>query len=152
MPDLPDIRQKKAFQCGRAALEVVWAHFGVSRPPLVPSTPLDGTSPDVVEALLWYSGLRVQSGNMDVADLRYHTGRGRPVLCVVTQPEGVGHWVAVGRMGRLRRGRRLAETVVYQCPFSGPAEEFADGFEARWHDFTRRGVAYPSWGIAAWKP
>jgi hypothetical protein len=136
---LRDARQTSEWTCGRAVLETVWDFFGVrSRP--VPSTPLDGTSPDTIEALLWQSGLSLQSGSMDIADLKYHTGRGRPVVCCVTEAGAVGHWVCVSGV--------QYRTVFYQCPDDGPSREPIASFEGRWTDQTRRGVSYVRWGIA----
>jgi hypothetical protein len=142
--DLPDLRQlPDGFDCGTVAAEIFWDHFGIKSRP-VPATHIDGTSPDVLESLLWDSGMAVQAGTMEVADLKHHTGRGRPVACCVTEPDGVGHWVVVGGV---TRGR-----VRYQCPLKGPASEPVEAFEKRWADRTRRSVRFERWGIAGWLP
>ena len=139
--ELADLRQgDDDAACGKVALRVVWSHFG-TRVRLVPCTPIDGTSPDVIESLLWHSGLPVQAGQMDADDLKYHTSRGRPVICCVTEAGGGGHWVVVGGV---YRGR-----VHLQCPLAGPLAEPVADFVARWTDQTRRGTQFDHWGIAA---
>jgi ABC-type bacteriocin/lantibiotic exporter with double-glycine peptidase domain len=136
---LDDRRQKNGWTCGRVAIEIVWDYLGLGNRS-VPSTPLDGTSPDTLESVLWQSGVTVQSGSMDLADLQYHTRRGRPVICAVTEESGEGHWVVVAGV---RHGK-----VYFQCPLDGPCKEAAQQFEMRWQDHTRRGVVYTQWGVA----
>lgn len=144
---LADIRQTKNWTCGHAALLIAWEFFGCKSRP-VPATPVDGTSPDLIETLLWQSGLTVQSGSMDIEDLRYHTKRGRPVICAVTEPSGIGHWIVVaGFQRRTHEGKRVPH-IRFQCPTDGPCVEPVEQFEARWTDATRRGVVYACWGIA----
>ena len=93
-----------------------------------------------VPLLLLQRFLRSQSGSMDLNDLQYHTKRGRPVICAVTEESGEGHWVVVAGV---RHGR-----VYYQCPVDGPSKETGQEFEMRWQDHTRRGVVYTRWGVA----
>lgn len=137
---LPDIRQDEdSAECALVAASIVWQHFG-TRTRIIPNTPLDGTSPDTLESVLWESGLSVISGSMDLDDLRYHTRRGRPVISLVTEHDGTGHYVVVCGVER--------NHVYYQCPLDGPTKERSEDFEVRWQDRTRRGVAYSHWGIA----
>ena len=140
---LPDLRQQTPHGCGRCALEVVWDYFGV-RARYAPPNPVDGMSPDTLENALWNSGVCVQAGSMDLDDLRYHTRRGRPVVCCVTHESGDGHWVVVAGVSR--------GAVRYQCPADGPARQRAAEFLARWRDQTRRGVLYSRRGIACGAP
>ena len=132
--------QSQDFSCGAVCLEVALDYLGV-RTRTVPSTPIDGTAPDTLEAALWQSGVRVQSGSMDLADLKHHTGMGRPVICLVTEGD-VGHWVVVGG---IHRGR-----VEFVDPLVGHRKEPVTEFARRWAsgDSTRRGVNYTNWAIA----
>jgi hypothetical protein len=136
---LPDIRQRTPHGCGIAALETVWSCLGV-RTRHVPDNPIDGMSPDTLENALWNSGLALQAGSMDLDDLKYHTRRGRPVVCCVQHPDGDGHWVVVAGVAY--------GFVKYQCPASGPQKVPAAVFATRWTDQTRRGALYSRWGIA----
>jgi hypothetical protein len=140
--DLADLRQRDDWGCGRVAAAVVHAYLG-SKGRHPHATPIDGTDPASMEASLWRSGVAVQAGAMDVDDLRYHTRRGRPVIALVTEASGEGHWIVVAG---IERGR-----VWFQCPVQGPMVEPVASFEARWIDETgRRGVTWSRWGIACW--
>lgn len=141
--DIPDIRQRDEHDCGDAVLRAVCEYHAVRRPPRL-AIPIDGTSPDALEAELWRSGLCVIAGVMDVDDLRYHTRRSRPVICCITTAGGVGHWVIVSGV---LRGR-----VHYHCPIDGPQTMTIEQYQAVWSDTTRRGVIYPQWGIATYRP
>lgn len=141
MLDLPDIRQQHDWDCGRAAVLTVCDALGVARPN-VPATALTGIDPLSVEQTLWAAGLSVQSGRMTAADLRHHTRLGRPVIALVTEASGVGHWVTVAG---LARGR-----VRLQCPGHGPMCEPVARFVSRWQDTDRLGRRFVRWGIAAW--
>ncbi len=135
---LSDIRQRTPHGCGIAALEIVWSCLSV-RTRHVPDSPVDGMAPDTLENALWNSGLSVQAGSMDADDLRYHTKRGRPVVCCITH-EGDGHWVVVAGVVRGH--------VRFMCPTSGPSRLPVAEFVACWRDQTRRGAQYTRWGIA----
>lgn len=143
MLDLPTILQRDDWSCGQTAARVVFQHFGLrGRGPQ--GTPQDGTDPRSVEAAFRLAGLRVQSGEMEPDDLRHHTRAGRPVVCLVTEADGVGHYVVVGGV----KGR----TVYYHCPVAGAKSELLTKFAARWHDSDRVAVRYERWGIACWPP
>lgn len=162
-PKLPDIRQPdwdrpaaEVIACGQGVLECIWTHFDVAIRP-VPVTPMDGVGPDTLEAALWHSGLRVQSGTMDLNDLAHHTKKGRPVICLITE-DTTGHWVVVQRVKTrlvMRKGWAKAKKIRYvhlQCPTIGPYWEPARVFVRRWRDRThRRGTIYKHWGIAVFK-
>jgi ABC-type bacteriocin/lantibiotic exporter with double-glycine peptidase domain len=137
---LPDVRQSSAHSCGDAALRIVWEFFGVPVRSRAVATPVDGLAPDTLESALWRSGLSVQAGTMDELDLKYHTGRGRPVVCCVTEADGSGHWIVCAGMCRRK--------VYYQCPLGGPKSEGVEEFLRRWTDGTRRGITYLRWGMA----
>jgi hypothetical protein len=137
--ELPDIRQDTGSDCGKAVATCVWELRGVKKRP-IPWTPLDGTAPDTLEAVLWQSGLSLQSGCMDIGDLKYHTSKGRPVICLLTEAGVTGHWVVVS-------GVRYRQ-VHFHCPIDGPSFEPIVDFERRWLDQTRRGEVYVRWGIA----
>jgi predicted double-glycine peptidase len=139
---LPDVRQRKDFDCGVAAVETVLKLFGLPRPPDL-SNPIDGTAPDTVEALLRKAGLLVAAGHLTVSDLKHFTDRGAPVLCPITVSDG-GHWVTVRGVQRLR--------VHYQDPETGPQSLKASDWDAGWTGGTRTGRDYSGWGIAAWTP
>jgi hypothetical protein len=143
MLDLPAILQRNDWSCGQVAARTVFQHFGL-RGKAPPGTPQDGTDPRSIEAAFRLAGLRVQSGEMEVDDLRHHTKAGRPVVCLVTESDGVGHYVTVAGV----RGR----TVFYHCSVSGARSELLTRFAARWHDSDRVAVRYERWGIAVWPP
>lgn len=141
--DLPDYRQPTDASCGQTAAKVVYGYFG-RRGVRPQGTPIDGTDPRTLESALRLAGLVVQSGSMDADDLKHHTRKGRPVVCLVTEADGTGHWVVVAGV---RRGR-----VHFHCPLVGPRVEPVAAFAARWHDSDRVAVRYEQWGIACWSP
>lgn len=107
----------------------------------LPVTPLDGVDPRTMEAFLRRQGLRVQSGEMTVPDLRHHTREGRPVLCL-TRQDG-GHWVTVVRV--------YGPAVWYHDPAAGGRSATWKQWEAGWYDVDRYGVEYRRFGIACWR-
>jgi len=135
---IPDIRQKDDHDCGDAVVRAVCEYYGI-RPRGRQSTPIDGTSPDTLEAALWSLGLHVIAGVMDCDDLRYQTRRSRPVICCVA-----GHWVIVAGVVRGR--------VHYHCPINGRQSVATVQYVEHWSDTTRRGVVYPRWGLAVYLP
>jgi ABC-type bacteriocin/lantibiotic exporter with double-glycine peptidase domain len=107
----------------------------------LPVTPLDGVDPRTMESFLRRQGLRCQSGEMTVADLRHHTAAGRPVLCL-TRKDG-GHWVVV--TGTYHR------SVTYHDPDLGPCAQATSQWTAGWYDVDRFGVEYRRFGIACFR-
>jgi ABC-type bacteriocin/lantibiotic exporter with double-glycine peptidase domain len=141
MLDLPAILQRTDWSCGQVAARVVFQFHGFrGRTPQ--GSPIDGTDPRTLETAFRRAGLRVQSGEMEPDDLRHHTRAGRPVVCLVTEDDGVGHYVVVAGV----KGR----TVFYHCPTAGAKSELLTRFAARWHDSDRVAVRYERWGIAVW--
>jgi hypothetical protein len=121
----------------------VAAHFGVRVAP-PPADPLDGLHPSYLEPALRRAGLKTCSGEMDLGDLRHHTRRGRPVVCLVRLGD-TGHYVVVGGVARGR--------VHLHCPARGPLRVPADGpggFPAAWDDIDRHGQRFSRWGLACW--
>lgn len=143
MLELPDIRQSADYDCGCAAVDTALRFFGVRTCAAVLdlATPIDGTSPAAIEGAFRRAGLAVQSGRMDVGDLKYHVSRGRPVLCPVALYGG--HWVVVRGASAGRRGR-----VYFHCPACGPQWLATSQWESNWRDTTRAGHDFDAWGIA----
>jgi len=138
--DLPVKLQANGWSCGEAAARIVFEFHG-ARGKKPRSSPIDGTDPRAMETSLWLSGLSVQAGSMDLDDLRHHTRKGRPVICLVTEASGEGHWVVCAGVTR--------GYVWYSCPADGACKERVASFEARWADVDRMGVRYVRWGLAA---
>lgn len=136
MLQLPDIRQKKDYDCGRAVCECVLSFFG-SYADLrrLLTNPMDGTDPRAIEALLRQAGHRVISGEMGLDDLRHFTTSGRPVIACVRD-----HYVTVAGI----RGRH----VHYQDPSAGPVKATCADFAGWWVEADRLGVTYNQFGIA----
>lgn len=137
---LPPVLQRDGHDCGLAAVRCVAAYHGYAvRKPVGWPCQIDGTDPRILEPYLRANGYGVQSGEMEVGDLRHHAKKGRPVLCLV-QRGGVGHWVVSAGVGRNR--------VYYMDPASGQASEPVAGFWGRWRDVCRDGTNFRGWGIA----
>lgn len=139
--EVPAVRQKKDYDCGTAAARAVFRFHGKSFPDLselgVPS-PIDGTDPRVLEAIIRRAGLGVESGESRVATLRHHTREGRPAL-VLIQDHGGGHWAVVCGV---ERGR-----VHLMDPSVGPRAIPVAEFEAAWLDVCRDGTLYHCWAV-----
>lgn len=108
---------------------------------MLPVTAMDGVDPRTMEAFFRRQGLRVQSGEMTIADLRHHTEQGRPVVCLVK--DNGGHWVVV--TGVVRR------SVCYHCPIEGEQVKSRTVWAAGWYDVDRFGTEYRGFGITCWK-
>lgn len=136
--DLPDIRQRTGWDCGRAAVDCVVQFVFGERADLrkLMTTPMDGTDPRNIESMLRMLGCDVLSGEMDVTDLKYHISRNRPVIAAVKN-----HYVVVKGVGRGR--------VHYQDPTQGPVKATIDDFVGWWKETDRLGVVYRCFGIAA---
>lgn len=144
--DLPDIRQKDTYDCGPAAIKSCLQYIGFRkgydfyREKFSP-TEIDGCDPRTAEAHLRNLGLKIQSGHMTIADLRFHTSLQRPVLTLI-QAFGCGHYIAVRGVSRGR--------VHYQDPNAGRLSLLIDDFERIWKDADRFGLAFDKFGIALW--
>lgn len=138
---LPDCRQTSDFDCGRAAVEVVLSFYQLPDRVLVRPDPVNGMSPDVVEAVLRSCGLSVLSGTLTVPDLAHLTATGRPVLCL-TQLDGVGHWVVAAGVTSRR--------VVYHCPARGKSSRTLRQWSRLWWDTARNGVRLDAYGVCGW--
>lgn len=134
---LPDIRQRDDFDCGAACVAAVLRFWGRVFPAVwsLPN-PVQGTTPDTIEAVLRAAGLSVLSGSLTVSDLRHFAESGRPILCPVALRGG--HWVVV----RGVTGRR----VYYHCPVDGESWVSGRDWDDLWAD-TSRTTSYLRWGI-----
>ena len=103
--------------------------------------PLHGTPPDQLEPAFRTAGYNVISGEMDVADLRFHTSQGRPVVALI-QSEGTGHWVVVRHVTRHR--------VHVMDPAEGFRSLPVPEWESLWHDADRRGTVFRRHALAVW--
>lgn len=136
MLQLPDIRQRTGWDCGKAAVECVLRFFGSSADlRKLGTSPMDGTDPRAIETCLRLSNHQVISGEMDLDDLRYFTKTGRPVIAVVN-----GHYVTVAGIARGK--------VHYQDPWTGPCKCKPGDFLGWWKEADRLGVTYRHFGIA----
>jgi ABC-type bacteriocin/lantibiotic exporter with double-glycine peptidase domain len=140
MLDIPDVRQGSGHDCGPAVFRAVVAFFGL-KAPAPKADPLAGLHPEYLEPLLREAGLQVLSGEMDTDDLKYHTRRGRPVVCLIRHGD-TGHYVVASGVSRGR--------VHYHCPLSGPSSVPAAEWDARWTDRDRRS-RFRRFGMAVWK-
>jgi hypothetical protein len=136
--DLPPTLQKNGWSCGEAAARCVFAYHE-RRAKLPHATAVDGTDPRSLEAAFRRAGLPVLSGSMDLDDLKHQTGKGKPVVCLVTEG-ATGHYVVVAGVAY--------RSVHYLDPLHGPKREPAAAFLARWHDWDRHGATFERWGIS----
>ena len=141
--DIPPVMQETDSDCGPAAFRAVVKFWGV-RGAVVPAhCERNGCSPDALEVALSLAGLTTVSGFLDVPALKYLTGRGWPVICLVTL-DGTGHYVVV-------RGVQY-RVVPLHCPSRGAARHPAVEFESLWADVSRFGAVYDQWGVAVRRP
>jgi predicted double-glycine peptidase len=142
--DIPDVRQRSDYDCGRAALRAVFGFWGVTYPKRHAglTNPEQGTHPDTAGAILRDAGFRLIEGSASVDILAAFTRAGWPVLSVMTQAGG-GHWVVVRGVSRGR--------VYYHCPSHGPRSMPAAEFESRWDDRDRGNVGYWRWVCCPWR-
>lgn len=144
---VPPTKQSRSFDCGAACAKAVLAYWELRYPRLSAAgwpSPIDGTDPRVIEALLRKSGLMVQSGEMTMTVVRHHLKNLWPVVCLVREDGGAGHYVVVTGV---RRG-----VVWFMDPSDGEIEREPLGeFVGRWRagDVCRTGSTYRQWGIAA---
>lgn len=140
-PDSPQSRMSRSWDCGRAMTAAVLLMHGRRVPRLFPATSLDGTHPRSIESVLRASGLRVQSGEMELADLSHHTvGMRRPVIALVRHA-GFGHYVGVRGVDRRR--------VWLYCPDRGNVYQSRAEFLANWWD-ADGDVRNHQLGIVSW--
>jgi predicted double-glycine peptidase len=142
---LSDIRQKTDSDCGPAAVRCVFDYFDDSRPHREFVNGLltgeHGTDPLAIEAWVRREGYSVQSGTMDIDDLRHHTRAGRPVIAPVKM-HGSGHYVVV-RM--VARGH-----VYFQDPVDGPRGMRRGEWLSVWRDASTV-TQFVTWGLAIWR-
>ena len=135
--EYPDIRQDAENNCGDAAVSGVFKFLGEwPAPPM--ATDHDGLHPSTIEGQFRLAGLRVQSGEMTLADLKHHASQMRPVLCPIDVYGG--HWVTVLGV--------TAKRIRFHCPMRGFLWDTPEGFLEVWKDSTRSGHKFTNWGIA----
>lgn len=139
---LPDIRQRADYDCGLAAVDCALSFIGVRTAAvfLGMANPVQGTSPDTVEAMLRRAGCRVLAGEMSLDDLQHFANQSRPVLCPVALHGG--HWVV---SAGVQRG-----VVHFHDPLDGALKMKAAAWMDGWRDGTKNGHEYKHWGIAVW--
>jgi ABC-type bacteriocin/lantibiotic exporter with double-glycine peptidase domain len=140
---IPNVRQAAAHDCGAAAVSAVLQYHGLAPARWLTrlANPVQGMSPDTIEAVLWDALGHVASGTMSVPDLKHFCNTRRPVLCPVTFADGLGHWVVVRGVVR--------GAVYYHCPTDGPEKMSVAKWEGIWHDSTP-GSEYRTFGIMGW--
>ncbi len=144
--DVPLVRQVESHDCGTAAAAMVLKFHRRKVPDLAAAgwpSPIDGTDPRVVEAILRNAGLGVVSGELHESMLAFHVRQGRPVACLI-QHNGCGHWVVVVDVAYRR-------PVQLNCPAEGRRKVRLADFLASWVDVCRDGTRYHQWGVVAWK-
>ena len=143
MLELNGAMQKGDYDCGAACVDTVIRYYGIrtSVAFLDLANPIQGLSPDSIEALCRKAGLSILSGTMTTDDLQHLTKRERPVLCPITTPEG-GHWIVVRGVARGR--------VYFHDPADGPRSLKLADWSAGWRDTSRAGHEYDRWGICAY--
>lgn len=144
--DVQAYLQTAGHDCGASAVYMVLRRHGVriSYADVLAGlavNELDGVGPDAIEQYLRHQGLKVLAGEMTLADLLSNIRQGRPII--VPTSDGGGHWqVVTGLVGNV---------VHLNDPAVGATTRLRSKFLTTWKDWTRRGVEYSSWGIAAWK-
>jgi len=138
--ELTECRQRDDFSCGSAVYTCV-TRYWEGRGRRLKADPLHGTPPDQLEPAFRGAGYYVVSGEMDVSDLRFHVGQGRPVVALI-QSEGTGHWVVVRHVTRQR--------VYLMDPAAGFRWLPVPEFEAAWCDSDRRGTVFRRHALAVW--
>ena len=145
MITLSDIRQKTDYDCGIVAVEVLLKALNMrltaDRSLALSTSPIDGTDPRSIEALLRKLHLHVISGEMLWDDLVYFT-QTRPVICLVTF-DSIGHWVVASGL----KDRRMH----YHDPSLGAQSLGKRKWLEVWKDVDRLGAVYRQWGITASK-
>ncbi len=140
---LPAEIQRSDHDCGDAALRCVAAFHGFS-PSVVRrlATAERGTSPEQVEAELKRLGMRVISGEMDIADLKHYCDRQRPPIVVVHWPDSDdSHWIVCRGVSR--------NHVYYHDVADGLGKKSAAEFTEAWQAAGRVGV-YRRWAVIGW--
>lgn len=136
MLELPDVRQKRDYDCGRACVQCVLEYFGTTADTRrLLTNPIDGTDPRAIEALMRQAGHTVISGEMETDDLKHFTHSRRPVIACVKE-----HYVVVAGVSRGRVG--------YMDPLHGFMRASIRDFGLWWHEADRLGVTYRRFGIA----
>ncbi len=143
--DTPDERMRADHDCGEAAARCALGFLRVAVPARLACV-IDGTDARTIEAYLRRIGLRVQSGEMTVDDLRHHANEGRPVLLLVHWPgQPSSHWLTCRGVSRGR--------VYYSDPDTGRASLPVSDFLAAWSaSDARMSRPFRQWGVAVWVP
>lgn len=140
---LPDLRQDKPWECGRAAIRTILGFHGIVAPVTV-STPQDGTDPREVEAFFRRLHMPVVSGSMEIEDLKHFCNSRRPPIVLVHPPEYAdSHYVCVRGVGR--------GAVFVQDPELGPRRISMPDWTVQWHA-TGRFEPFKHWTIVSWLP
>ena len=158
----PDTRQSTSFSCGAAAVQSVLYYYGTdwSEGDFIEeleTSPEKGTSVAEITAFFQGQGLKVTSGQMDVAQLRYWVDRFVPVIVLIqawadgVEPAdhyadqwGDGHYVVV--IGYDEKNIYFDDPSILDNRGFIPVDEFM----LRWHDVDTDDTKYVNFGIAVY--
>lgn len=148
MLTIPDVRQRKDYDCGAACVSALLSFYGREWPTVWQlANPVQGMDPATVEAVFRAAGLDVLSGAMTLADLAHFARSGRPVMCPVHTDDDGPHWVVVRGVGDMPGAGTMGAWVFHHCPTSGPIHlREADWLEV-WYGLAYDGQAFDRWGI-----
>jgi hypothetical protein len=137
----PALLQRKAHDCGNTAARMLFAahRVGPRGMGVDLSNPVQGMSPDTLEAILWRAFGRLARGSLTLPDLAHFCRTGRPVACLTAHAGG--HWVVAWKVARGR--------VHVRCPDLGANSVPAGDWLDQWHD-NANGVEYRQFGICPW--
>lgn len=141
MLELPDCRMTSETDCGDAVIHSICGFYGLDEPAAL-SNAVQGMSPDTLEAVLRSLDLKIISGHLTTDDIRWYNASSRPVICPITDDDGIGHWVIT--RGVYRR------YVYLQDPAIGPRRVRLSWWNDHWYDSTRT-TEYSNWGLCAWQ-
>lgn len=145
--DVPPADQDDDFDCGPAALEAIFNHYGIEYDDLEDitessgATEEDGTPPDYMVAEIKKHGLSVETKQgMNLTDLRNSVSIGKPVICPV-QMHGGGHYVIVINCDD--------KNVTVRDPSTPNKKKDVpvDEFNRIWHDKDKDGKLFDHYGI-----
>lgn len=139
--DLPEIEQKGDYDCGGTVYTCV-CRYWESRQKRIHCDPLLGFHPHQLEPTLRRTGFKVQSGNMAVDDLKFHSSLYRPVICLIRHGND-GHYVVSAGVSRGK--------VYYMDPADGKIHSVKSSeFEQIWLDIDKSATVFSKFGLACW--
>jgi ABC-type bacteriocin/lantibiotic exporter with double-glycine peptidase domain len=144
--NVPLVKQKNDWTCGRAALEMLFKFYKTQIPKDLNlfCSPEDGIQPDAIKAILYRQYGHYTCGRMTIEILKGFIRDQKPVLTPIIwdlKTPHESHWVVVHGFTNKK--------IYYLCPVDGEKFRYYNEWKQLWHCWGGQ-IDYINWGVTSW--